>query len=143
MRFYKRKYDYTAQRNAIDDFVVSGSKESYERILLFLRDGSIRLDEIPKAKQTKELLLTYLDMPEITRVRPKWISKKLLDDEVWKKVAPKCIDYEDIPTEYLTEKHFNEIVRSDFYSSYTSSMLSQLRVLRPFRRSGCAAFAAS
>lgn len=96
MKVYHKEYDGAAAKKAIDEFILDPS-EGMDKILYFLKEKSINFKAIPKAKQTKELLMAYLDMPEITYVRTKWISKKLLDDEVWKKLASKCIDYENIP----------------------------------------------
>ena len=103
MKVYHRKYDSAGAQKTIDEFILNPIK-GMDKVLYFLRDKSIDFQAIPKAKQTRELLMAYLDMPEITDVRVKWISKKLLDDELWRKLALKCRDYEDIPPQYTALK---------------------------------------
>lgn len=117
MRIFYNKYDLLGIEKTLDEYV-KNPEGGMDAVLQMLREKIIDFKAIPKAKQTRELLLAYLLMPEITYVRAKWISKKLLDDEVWKLLAPLCKDYEDIPVEYLTEKEYYEIARSDYYASY-------------------------
>ena len=122
MRVVHRAYDLSGARKAIDEYIINPI-EGTEKLLYFLQDRTISFNNIPKAKQTKELLMVYLDMPEVTYVRTKWISKKLFDDEVWRKLAPKCHDYEDIPQRYLTEDHYYSIVRSEYYATYNLHLI--------------------
>lgn len=117
MRIYRKEYNNLKIEKIIDEYV-KNPKEGMDAVLQLLREKVIKFKSIPKSKQTRELLLAYLSMPETTCVRVNWISKKILDDEVWKLLAPRCKDYKDIPAEYLNEKHYYEIARSDYYASY-------------------------
>lgn len=118
MRIFKRVYDYTEQQRVIDNYIVDDCEENLQNLLNYMKEGSICIDQIPKSKQTKDLVLRYLEIPEVTHVRVKWISKKLFDDELWRKISAKCTDFEDIPQKYLTKRHFKEIACSEYYSCY-------------------------
>lgn len=122
MRIYHRELGKSEAEKAIDDYI-SNPESGINNVICFLRDKKISFKDIPKAKQTRELLIAYLDMPEITFVRAKWISKKLLDDETWRKIAAKCKDYEDIPTKYLTEANYYDIVKSEYYAVYKLNLI--------------------
>lgn len=117
MQIFCKRYSSSRIEKTIDEYV-KDPEEGMDAVLQMLREKVIDFRSIPKAKQTKELILAYLSMPEVTYVRAKWISKKLLDDEVWRLLAPLCKDYEDIPAEYLTEKDYYEITQSNYYASY-------------------------
>lgn len=122
MLVFYRKNNYEDAQKAIDQYN-SDPDSGIKDLLRFLRDGTIDLSSIPKAKQTKELVLAYLDMPEVKHARATWISKKLLDDEVWAKLAPKCTDYKDFPPQYLDEKHCMAIAQSEYYATYNLHLI--------------------
>ena len=117
MQIIHKQYDTLAAEKAIDKYVINPEKE-LDNILKLMQDNTITIANIPKAKQTKKLLLSYLEMPETTYVRVKWISKKLLDDEVWSKLTPKCHDYDEIPPQFLNEKSYLAIAKSFYYAKY-------------------------
>ncbi len=65
--------------------------------------------------------MIYLDMPEIDYyVRVKWISKRVLDEDVWKKLVPLCMvtDYDKIPPQYLNEECYLKIAKSEYSAKY-------------------------
>ncbi len=110
--------DKVNENAKIDDIIEkygNNPKEYIDDILELMRNKKISIGDIPKVKQTKELLIKYLDMPEIDyNVQIKWISKRVLDEDVWKKLVPLCsvADYDKIPSQYLTEECYLKIANS-------------------------------